>query len=186
MLDDPKDPFRLSPKNVFIWGSAIVALLVLLVFLFVPPAPQTLGVPQPYGAYDAERRANAGYNDPSPAEATETASVASGTGELRSAQLLYDTYCAQCHGKGGAGDAPLARMMTNKPANLITGPYKFVRTEAGIAAIVRNGVGSMPGFEEEINEAEALLLARHVLDFEASTDEIKNTDKSTTEGEYGQ
>lgn len=40
------------------------------------------------------------------------------TGQITSGQLDFRQYCAQCHGKDGTGDGPVAAALKKKPANL--------------------------------------------------------------------
>ncbi len=40
------------------------------------------------------------------------------TGRLTSGKMDFMEYCAQCHGKDGKGDGPVAPTLTKKPANL--------------------------------------------------------------------
>lgn len=159
-MNVPKDPFRLSARTVFLWGSGVVVLLTALVFLYVPPAPKTRGIPKSYQDYGMEQP---GTDQRGAAEdsGTEGESIQSVT----TVEQRYQTFCSQCHGKKGDGDAPLARMMSTKPPSLIAGPFRFARTPEAIAALIRNGAGAMPGFKDEISEAQALELATHVLAF---------------------
>jgi mono/diheme cytochrome c family protein len=158
MMNEPKDPFRLSPRSVFLWGSALVALLIALVFLYVPAAPQTRGIPASHQTYGSDLPPEDSGNGGQPSSDQGSSLAASATAEQR-----YQTFCSQCHGKKGDGDAPLARMMSTKPPNLIEGPFRFQRTAEAVAALIRNGAGAMPGFKDEIGEAEALDLAEYVL-----------------------
>jgi mono/diheme cytochrome c family protein len=40
------------------------------------------------------------------------------TGQITSGALDFRQYCAQCHGKDGTGDGPVAPALKKKPANL--------------------------------------------------------------------
>jgi len=40
------------------------------------------------------------------------------TGQITSGKLDFRQYCAQCHGKEGIGDGPVAAALKKKPANL--------------------------------------------------------------------
>ncbi|HML30003.1 MAG TPA: cytochrome c [Hyphomicrobium sp.] len=43
-----------------------------------------------------------------------------GEAEVPSGKELYLRHCAQCHGTDGAGDGPMASVLTVKPADLTT------------------------------------------------------------------
>jgi mono/diheme cytochrome c family protein len=153
---------RIAFIKIFLWGACITAVLVGLIFLYVPAAPKgqqkTVSISQYEGAPAAT------------AESAQSAS-SSGSGEgnapsaetSRSPENVYQTYCAQCHGKRGDGDAPMARMMSSKPTHLINGPFRFGRDPQSIAQLIRSGSGAMPGFKDEINEQEAEGVAAFVL-----------------------
>lgn len=160
MMNEPKDPFRLSARAVFLWGSGVVALLTALVFLYVPAAPKTRGIPKSYQDYGKERAA-ADQREAARDPDSEGVSAQSVT----TVEQRYQTFCSQCHGKKGDGEAPLARMMSKKPPSLVAGPFRFARTPEAVAALIRNGAGAMPGFKDEISAAHALELATHVLSF---------------------
>ncbi len=154
------DRVKLSPTKVFLAGAAVTLLLVGLIVLYVPAQPPLgeLKDVQTFAEFDRNQ-----YSSPAPdASGTSTADQAS-SGQGATPEGLFLTYCAQCHGKQGDSDAPLARMMTVKPPNLLTGPYKITRDAPAIAQVIRRGIGTMPGFAEEISEAQALDLAAYVL-----------------------
>lgn len=165
MLDDPKEPLKLSTRNVFFWGAAITAILVVLIFLYVPKAPERTEVERSYLENDAPVDEDASAGGGSPAASAEVQGAVSGP---RSAESNYQTYCAQCHGQKGDGNAPLARMMAVRPPNLITGPYKYQRSLEAVAALIEKGVGAMPGFGEELTSEESQALAELVLGMETA------------------
>jgi mono/diheme cytochrome c family protein len=164
---DAPDRLRVSPRVVFVSGSVATLLLVGLIVLYVPapPPPESMQQVKSYTAYD---QATASSSSGAPVQGAPAAVVSEGD---RSPAGLFTTYCSQCHGVRGDGDAPLARMMTIKPTDLVKGPFRLARTPEGMVAIIRNGVGSMPGFAEEISEEEALSLSRYVLELESQQGE---------------
>lgn len=44
--------------------------------------------------------------------------TAAGADEIAQGRALYLRYCACCHGRNGAGDGPLAKVLTTPPTNL--------------------------------------------------------------------
>jgi mono/diheme cytochrome c family protein len=51
--------------------------------------------------------------------------------DLASGRLLYDRYCAGCHGTMGNGAGPAAPMLLTKPRDFTKGVFKFRSTPAG-------------------------------------------------------
>jgi mono/diheme cytochrome c family protein len=158
---------RIAFFKIFLWGALVTSVLVGLIFLYVPAAPKgqqkTVSVSQYESApaESAQPTSDSGSGQGSTASGGESGTPAAQTS--RSAESVYHTYCAQCHGKSGDGDAPMARMMSSKPTHLITGPFRFGRDPQSIAQLIRSGSGAMPGFKDEINEQEALSVAEFVL-----------------------
>lgn len=161
MLNQSDDSSRSFAKSVFIWGGSLVLVLVGLIFLYVPEAPKSLGQEASIRDYQSGSSQSAETQVPS---APETGAAIAQTPEEN-----YKTYCAQCHGLTGQADGPMARMMASKPPNLQSGPFKMARNPEAIAAIIRNGVGTMPGFGDEITDEDAIALGRFVLQLEAQS-----------------
>jgi mono/diheme cytochrome c family protein len=44
--------------------------------------------------------------------------TAAGADDIAQGRALYLRYCASCHGRNGAGDGPLAKVLTTPPTNL--------------------------------------------------------------------
>lgn len=44
--------------------------------------------------------------------------ITASAGEVAQGREAYLEYCASCHGLGGEGDGPMARVLTTPPANL--------------------------------------------------------------------
>jgi mono/diheme cytochrome c family protein len=158
---------RIAFFKIFLWGALVTSVLIGLIFLYVPAAPKgqqkTVSVSQ-YEVAPAATQQPA--SDSGSGEANADSPNVSGTPSTqtsRSGDSVYQTYCAQCHGKSGDGDAPMARMMSSKPTHLINGPFRFGRDPQSIAQLVRSGAGAMPGFKDEISEQEALSVAEFVL-----------------------
>ena len=52
-------------------------------------------------------------------------------GEAGDGRMLYDRYCAGCHGPQGDGNGPAAPMLLTKPRDFTKGLFKFRSTAAG-------------------------------------------------------
>ena len=61
---------------------------------------------------------------------------------------VYQTYCASCHGKGGAGDGLAGGGLIPAPRNLITGGWKKGGSSIALYQTLLNGIegGSMVSF----------------------------------------
>jgi mono/diheme cytochrome c family protein len=75
-------------------------------------------------------------------------------------QALFETYCAVCHGKQGAGDGPLVPKIPNPPA------YTSARVRdypAGrIFHVITFGSGRMPSYASLVSAHDRWLIAAHV------------------------
>lgn len=77
---------------------------------------------------------------------------------------LYGSLCAQCHGKGGQGDGPLARSLKPAPADL-TAPHLGWHLHGDMYWwITRGYAGSaMPAFEQRTSELERWQIVNHLM-----------------------
>ena len=188
MMNDPKDPFYVTRSKIFMWGLAATAIIIALVFLYVPKAPKnnaqsaplqgpgsdsSLLVPDDAGNLNAPNATDASdASDASGVASAPAGPAASGepvvyTADVAAlAQQNYVKYCAQCHGPDGKAGGQMARMMTLKPTNLAEGPFKYARTAEGITAIIMNGVGTMPKFGNELGATGAAQVAEYTLRLE--------------------
>ena len=75
-------------------------------------------------------------------------------------QLLFETYCAICHGKQGAGDGPLVPRIPNPPA------YTSSRVRSmpvgQIFHVITFGSGRMPSYASQLSQNDRWLIAAHV------------------------
>ena len=175
MMNDPKDPFELTRKKVFLYGAGVTAALAALVWLYVPVAPANRAVSAPL-AGPGSQQAALSASEPSVVSSTTAESKVSAPSAQSPAELLaqnnappglYERYCAQCHGADGKGDTMMARMMTVKPPSLVDGPWKVARSPEAIAQLLLKGSENkaMPGFERELGDEKARALATYVLTF---------------------
>jgi len=131
--------------------GVMVAGMLVLVALFAGAATFLGDAEPPEG-----RAATAGTELDAPADRLEAGFV-DGGGEKRLAGYpLYLSQCARCHGVTGDGEGPGAGSPTfaTRPRDLVTGHYRCVSTQNGVAtradlreAVARGLSGSgMPGF----------------------------------------
>lgn len=154
MSETSNNESRLSRARIFAIGSVATVVLSGLILVCVPEKPAVIA------------------NSAKPQQLqTEPAAVSTsaptGPSELRSGptgKVVYQRFCAGCHGADGRGETMMARMMSSRPPNLAEGAWKGPQTREGVIDIVRNGRGAMPAYEKEIsNEAELNSLADYVL-----------------------
>lgn len=138
-------------KKFFLGGLVVTVVFCSLILLCVPPEPKNTAVTAPLQSDQA--------NGSAPLIVTTVDPNAS-------ASDLYQRFCSGCHGAKGDADTPTARMMTVKPPNLVTGPFKYGRTSADITSLILNGGGVMPGFGRELSEEKARGIAEFVLSLE--------------------
>ena len=65
-------------------------------------------------------------------------------------QKLYEQFCANCHGKKGQGDGPLAATLNPKPSNLAVRAGHH--TDGDFAWKIADGRGVMPAFKNQLTE----------------------------------
>lgn len=165
-MNDPRDPFQLSRKKVFLWGAFVTILLCALVYFFVPGEPKNTLMNAPLtgpgsvsASLEGSSTAQNGAVPSSPLIVTDEKS--NGT-----PAQLYSKFCSACHGDDGKANTAMARMMSVHPANLVDGPFKFERSESAVAELIKNGSGVMPGYGRELGDEKALALAKYVLGLE--------------------
>ena len=71
----------------------------------------------------------------------------------------YQFYCAYCHGRDGRANTSIGERMLVRPTDLVSGPFRY----SSVSMIVKNGVGSMPGFSNVLAEEDINSLAIYVL-----------------------
>lgn len=116
------------------WPWAIIVLIPLTLFAHDWNAPQ-----------EAAQRPN-----PVPKDAAA----------IERGQKLFEQYCANCHGKNGQGDGPLAAALNPKPANLATRAGHH--TDGDFAWKIANGRSVMPAFKNQLTENQIWELAHFI------------------------
>jgi len=75
-------------------------------------------------------------------------------------RALFETYCAVCHGKQGAGDGPLVPRIPNPPA------YTSTRVRSMLAGqifhVITFGSGRMPSYASQLSPHDRWLIVAHV------------------------
>jgi len=72
-------------------------------------------------------------------------------------KVLYETKCAQCHGKDGVAKPPgKGSRNFNDPA------YQSAASVGSIAAITSEGKGKMPGYRSKLSPEQIQAVAAHV------------------------
>ena len=72
-------------------------------------------------------------------------------------KVLFDTKCAQCHGKDGVAKPPgKGSKNFNDPA------FQSAWTEDAIATITSEGKGKMPGYRSKLSPEQIRAVAAHV------------------------
>jgi cytochrome c553 len=75
-------------------------------------------------------------------------------------KVLFETYCAVCHGPRGAGDGPLVPKIPNPPA------YTSARVRdypvGRIFHVITFGSGRMPSYASQLQAHDRWLIAAHV------------------------
>ncbi|MGD2063742.1 MAG: cytochrome c [Nitrospirota bacterium] len=72
---------------------------------------------------------------------------------LQRGEWLFQTYCMPCHGKDGAGDGPVARLMVLPPPDL-TFAQPAQRSDGYLYATIRNGSIVMPAYGDAMSADE--------------------------------
>ena len=77
-------------------------------------------------------------------------------------QVVYDQWCAGCHGEDGAGEGPAANTMLPRPRDFTLALYQVRTTGSGelptdedILKVINDGMPgtAMPGWEDVLTEA---------------------------------
>ena len=75
-------------------------------------------------------------------------------------EALYRTYCALCHGDGGAGDGELAHHYRRMPP--LTAPHVLNYPDGFVYAIIREGGRNMPRFGDALSVDERWALVHYL------------------------
>ena len=77
---------------------------------------------------------------------------------------LYTAHCKRCHGENGEGDGPEARRLAIAPTNFKEWDLKYGSEleELVYSTTYGQGEGEMPGYRNELSEAEIWLVSRLV------------------------
>ncbi len=91
------------------------------------------------------------------------ASWVSAQGRTARGQVLYDEYCARCHGLTGKGDGPDAPRLTVPPANFHTARSK-AKTDFELLTSISYGIAFSPmhAWRGKVTDDELLELVRYL------------------------
>ena len=105
-----------------------------------------------------------------PARAARKANPhAADAASLKAGKTVYAAECADCHGKGGAGDGPGARDLESAVPSL-TKPEIWRQSDGELFWKLSTGRGDMPGFDDMLGEDERW----HVVNYARATFAPKN------------
>jgi len=82
------------------------------------------------------------------------------TAAIERGQKLFEQFCANCHGKNGQGDGPLAAALNPRPANLAERAGHH--TDGDFAWKIANGRGVMPAFKNQLQENQIWDLTHYI------------------------
>lgn len=91
-------------------------------------------------------------------------------------KVVYDKWCAQCHGDTGAGDGPAARYMLPRPRDFTAALYQFRTTPSGqlptdedLRRVIDAGVPgtAMPGWQDRLSAADRREVLAYIKTFSA-------------------
>ena len=94
--------------------------------------------------------------------------------DLERGKILYDKWCAGCHGDTGAGDGEAAAFMLPRPRDFTTAVYQIRTTASGeiptdqdLAYIIGEGMpgSAMPGWKPKFNRDERDALVEYIKSF---------------------
>lgn len=94
---------------------------------------------------------------------------------LKTAESLYQTHCASCHGIEGYGNGPAAAGLEPAPSNFHAEARQEQRSIYSLFSTITLGVEgtAMPSFREPLNEAQRWALAFYVSTFSTTAEERK-------------
>ncbi|MBI4686897.1 MAG: c-type cytochrome [Nitrospirae bacterium] len=107
---------------------------------------------------------------------------------LERGKVLYERYCAFCHGKTGEGNGPAGHVLFPKPRDFTMGLFKVRTTSSGqpptdsdIMNIIKYGMpgSSMPSFIE-LKEGDVMAVVKYVKKLADITKEPKGTIQTGT------
>ncbi|HET9475321.1 MAG TPA: c-type cytochrome, partial [Steroidobacteraceae bacterium] len=94
--------------------------------------------------------------------------------EAEQGKVVYEKWCAQCHGDSGEGDGPAARYMYPRPRNFVTALYQvrstasgLLPTDADIMNAIDNGLPgtTMPGWSDKLSSGDRRALLAYIKTF---------------------
>jgi cytochrome c6 len=68
-----------------------------------------------------------------------------------SGETTYSAQCEMCHGESGAGDTPVGKALQAKS---LTASETAKKSDAALAAAIKNGSGKMPAFKDKLTDTQ--------------------------------
>ncbi len=87
--------------------------------------------------------------------------IAGDKDKLANAHILYNNYCAQCHGYKGKGDGPVAAMLNPHPADH-TSPSVQSQTDGALFWKIKTGRGQMQPYADKLTEQQRWSLVNYI------------------------
>jgi mono/diheme cytochrome c family protein len=78
----------------------------------------------------------------------------------RAGRIVYDRACGTCHGAYGTGEGVIGGLLKRPPANLQTAAVRY--TDPALAAVVRQGAGTMPPMGDMLDPSEVRAVVAYV------------------------
>jgi mono/diheme cytochrome c family protein len=119
-------------------------MLILSLFLWLPGT----------GLGNDEGRHEEHEHEAVPHEAAQRENPVPATDDSMAAgRLKFTTFCVGCHGASGKGDGPMAKKLSDPPADLT----RSIESEPGgkLHWIIENGYGQMPPWKSVLTESDA-------------------------------
>lgn len=94
--------------------------------------------------------------------------------EAEQGKVVYEKWCAQCHGETGEGDGPAAHYMYPRPRNFVAALYQIrstasglLPTDADIMHAIDNGLPgtTMPGWKDKLSSGDRRALLAYIKTF---------------------
>ncbi|HJU69232.1 MAG TPA: FTR1 family protein [Gemmatimonadaceae bacterium] len=92
---------------------------------------------------------------------------------------LYARSCLACHGASGAADGPAAPSLTRLPPDIGTFAWQAERSDAALAAVIRNGIPGTAMPSSELDDAQLARIVAHLRSFAATRVPMPNAVAST-------
>ncbi|MBX9703180.1 MAG: cytochrome c [Silvanigrellaceae bacterium] len=125
--------------NVFLVGTIITSVLVVLILVLIPKRNQFSN----------------GWQFPK--------NSVEDLHKQKDVEKLYEHYCASCHGVNGAGDTKYSELTNIRMPSFLDEAFQKNWTNVLVQKAIGQGTGEMPGFANKLTSEEIYKLADFVL-----------------------